>query len=62
MLLDDWNQEEYVEVMCEEAREEGLSQGREEGMEKERQYFLELLDQGLSAEEIRQQLQKLRRY
>ena len=38
MLLGDWNQEEYVEVMCEEARQEGigvgLAQGREEGEEK----------------------------
>jgi predicted transposase/invertase (TIGR01784 family) len=23
MLLEDWNQDEYVEVRCEEAREEG---------------------------------------
>jgi len=38
MLLGDWNQEEYVEVMCEEARQEGigvgLAQGREEGREE----------------------------
>ena len=31
MLLAEWNQDEYVEAMCEEAREEGLEEGREEG-------------------------------
>jgi len=44
MLLDDWNQEEYVEVMCEEAREE------------ERLHFLELLNQGLTIDEIKDRL------
>ncbi|GBU28461.1 hypothetical protein R84B8_02020 [Treponema sp. R8-4-B8] len=35
-----------------EARRSGIKEGREE----ERQYFLELLDQGLSADEIKKRL------
>jgi hypothetical protein len=42
MLLTEWNQDEAIEV----AREE------------ERQYFLELLDQGLTIEEIKQRLKQ----
>ena len=67
MLLE-WNLEEAKTAWREEAwedglekgREEGLErgreEGREEGMEKCRQFFLELLNQGLSAEEIRQRI------
>jgi predicted transposase/invertase (TIGR01784 family) len=32
MLLDNWNQDEYVEVRCEEAREEGREEGHEDGL------------------------------
>ena len=58
MLLGEWDKEEYIEVMCEEAREEGREEGEEIGQEKSRQYFLELLNQGLPAEEIKARLQK----
>jgi len=52
MLFDDISVEEIAEIRAEEAREEGLEKGREE----ERRYFLNLLDQGLSIEEIKQHL------
>jgi len=48
MLLTEWNWDDALEV----AREEGL----EEGVEKSRQHFLELLDQDLTKEEIKQRL------
>jgi predicted transposase/invertase (TIGR01784 family) len=35
-----------------------LSKGREEGREQNRQYFLELLNQGLTVEEIKQRLEQ----
>jgi len=56
MSLLDWNQDEAVEVSREEGLEQGLEQGREEGEEKSRQYFLDLLDKGLSIEEIKERL------
>jgi hypothetical protein len=47
MLLGEWDKEEYIEVMCEEAREEGL----EEGMEKEKQIIAKnLLAKGSTPE------------
>ena len=39
-----------------EARESGLKEGREEGREEERQYFLEMINQGLTIEEIKERL------
>ncbi len=68
MLLEEWNMEDAKKVWREEAREEGreegiaegivigIEKGRDEGRLKERQRFFELLDQGLSAEEIKRQL------
>jgi len=56
MLLGEWNQDEAIEVAREEGREDGLEEGEEIGMEKERQYFLELLNQGLTIEEMRERL------
>jgi hypothetical protein len=52
MLLTEWNQDEALEV----AREEGYEDGREEGMKKSRQYFLEMLGQGLTIEEMKRRL------
>ncbi|GBU29225.1 hypothetical protein R84B8_02789 [Treponema sp. R8-4-B8] len=49
MLLTEWNQDEAIEVAREEAREEGR--------EEERNYFIELLNQGLTKEEIIERLQ-----
>jgi phosphotransacetylase len=50
MLLTEWNLDEAIEVAREEAREET----REEDWE----YFLELLDQGLTIEEIKERLKQ----
>jgi len=50
MLTDDITIEEIVAIRSEEAREEGR--------EEERIYFLELLDQGIPIEEIKQRLKK----
>jgi len=44
MLLTEWNTEDCIAVRCEEARED------------ERKYVLDLLDQGLSPEEIKLRL------
>jgi len=56
MLLGEWNQEEAIEVAREEALEDGIEIGMEKGQEKSRQYFLELLNQGLTIEEIKARL------
>jgi len=61
MLLTEWNTEDAIAVAreegFEEGREEGHEEGHEEGLEKghedERKYILELLDQGLSPEDIK---------
>jgi predicted transposase YdaD len=58
MLLDDWNQEEYVEVRCEEAREEGHEDGLREGLSQGREEILNLFEQGLSVDEIKGRLKK----
>jgi len=39
------------------AHEDGLKKGLKKGREEERQHFLDMLDQGLSIEEIKRQLQ-----
>jgi len=48
MVITEWNTEDCIAVRSEEAREEGR-------VERDK-YFLELLDQGLSTEEIKQRL------
>jgi len=61
MLTDELTIEEIVEVRAREAEEEGWDRGHEKGLEKglkegreeERNYFLSLLDQGFSTEEIK---------
>ena len=65
MLFAEYNFEEEAEVIREEAFEDGIElgieKGREEGFKlgsvKTRELFLSLLDQGLSADEIKQRLQ-----
>jgi flagellar biosynthesis/type III secretory pathway protein FliH len=54
MIFTEWNWDDALEV----AREEGHEDGFEEGFEKSRQYFLEMINQGLSIEEIKQRLTK----
>jgi uncharacterized protein (DUF2461 family) len=46
MLLTEWNQDEAIEVAREEAHEE------------DRQFFLELLNQDLTKEEIKERLKQ----
>jgi len=55
MILD-WNWDDAIEAWQEEAREEGLADGLAKGRAQEREYLLELLDQGLSLEEIKQRI------
>jgi len=52
MLFEEFTIEEIAEIRAEEAREEGI----EIGVERERQHLIELLDQGLSVDEIKQRL------
>jgi flagellar biosynthesis/type III secretory pathway protein FliH len=64
MIFSEWNWDEALEVAHEEGWEDGLEEGlekgreegREEGMEKSRQRLLEMINQGLSIEEIKQRL------
>jgi predicted transposase/invertase (TIGR01784 family) len=56
MLYTEWNMEDALAVRYEEGREEGHEEGREEGREEERAEFLDMLNQGLSIEEIKQRL------
>jgi predicted transposase/invertase (TIGR01784 family) len=58
MLYGEYDPEVEMRVVREEALEEGREEGEEIGMEKSRQYFLELLDQGLTIEEIKERLQQ----
>jgi len=55
--------EDAVEDALEEGREQGMQQGREEGLqqgrEEDRKYVIDLIDQGLSAEEIKQRLTQI---
>ena len=60
MLLTEWNMEDCIAVRCEEAREEAWEKARvevrAETQAEEKQRFLELLDQGLTIEEIKKRL------
>jgi flagellar biosynthesis/type III secretory pathway protein FliH len=58
MILSDYTSEmNYArDEGLEEGLKKGLKKGREEGLEEGRQRFFELLDQGLSAEDIKQRL------
>ena len=66
MLYTEWNWDTALEVRYEEGVEDGIERGVErgiergveQGIEKTRQYVLELLNQGVSAEEIKQRLTK----
>ena len=53
MLTAEYDREMDIAVNCRKAREEGMEIARE----KSRQYFLELINQGLSLDEIKERLQ-----
>ena len=56
------NWDDALDVRYEEGVEDGFEKGMEKGVVKEREesheYFLKLLDQGLSVDEIKQHLQQ----
>ena len=54
MLMTEWNWDDAKQVWFEEGLEEGIEKGRK----KEREYFLKLLAQGLSVDEIKQLLKQ----
>jgi hypothetical protein len=56
MLSTEWDWEEALKVAREEGWEDGLEEGMERAHEEAQQYFLELLNQGLTIEEIKQRL------
>ena len=64
MILTEWNTEDAIAFAREEGREEGWEEGREKGREEgceegeaqARQFFLGLLNQDLTIEEIKQRL------
>jgi len=56
MMITEWNLEEAKEVWRDEAREEGIERGIEKGRAEDQKYILSLIDQGLSAEEIKDRI------
>ncbi|MCL2175852.1 MAG: hypothetical protein FWB73_07390, partial [Treponema sp.] len=52
MMITEWNLEEAKEVWIDEAEERGI----ERGIAKDQKYILSLIDQGLSAEEIKDRI------
>jgi hypothetical protein len=59
MLMTEWNWDDAKQVWFEEGREEGWEKGLEKGWEGSREYFLQLLNEGLSVEEIKQRLEQM---
>ena len=56
MLMTEFNLEDALAVRYAESIEEGIEKGREEGREEGYGVVFELLDQGLSIDEIKQRL------
>ena len=56
MLITEWNWDEALDVRYEEGFEQGIEQGIEQGEKNRDQFILNLINQGLSAEEIKNQL------
>ena len=65
MMAEEYTTEDFLEAMMDEAREEGMEQGMQQGMEQgleqgmqqRDQYFLNLINQGMSISEIKEQLE-----
>ena len=57
MLYGEYRFEDEAAVLKKEAREEGHAEGHAEGRIEEKKYVLDLIAQGLSADEIKQHLQ-----
>jgi len=58
MLYGEYRIEDEIAVVKEEAWEDGHAEGHSEGRSEERRRVLELLNQGLSVEEIKERLGK----
>jgi predicted transposase YdaD len=58
MLYAEYDPEVEMRVVREDALEEGREEGREEARKEDRQYFLELLNQGLTIDEIKERLRQ----
>ena len=58
MLTAEWNLDDAKQVWFEDGMEEGHKEGHKEGRKEERQYILDLMNQGLSLEEIKQRLRE----
>ena len=56
MLMVEWDMDKALAVRYEEGMEEGVEKGMEKGREEGRKYFLQLLNQGLSVDEIKRRL------
>ena len=56
MILTEWNTEDAIAYAREEAREEGHVKGSVEGWEKCSSHVIELMEQGLTVEEIKERL------
>ncbi|MDR0302705.1 MAG: hypothetical protein LBI04_10390, partial [Treponema sp.] len=56
MLITEYDRDMDIAVNRREAWEDGMEIGMGKGREKSRQHFLELLDQGLTIEEIKERL------
>ena len=56
MLYADWNIEDVAAVARQEGHDKGRREGRSEGRKERDQYFINLLEQGLSTEEIKLRL------
>ena len=59
MILEEWNTDDAIAFAREEGREDGLEEGRAEGREDGIEIVLELMDQGLTSEEIKARLAKI---
>jgi len=55
MILEEWNTEDAIAFAREEGREDGIVIGIEKGREE----VMELLAQGITAEEIKERLSKI---
>jgi len=56
MLYGEYRLEDEIAVVKREAREDGIQIGMEKGMENRDQYVLDLINQGLTSEEIKQRV------
>ena len=54
MMAHEYTTEDFVKAMVEEAREDGIEMGREE----RNRFFLELLNQGLTPDQIKLRLKQ----